>query len=376
MRYHHALIVLAACLFAATAAAQGTFESSKSVGYEPTVFGVARFAPTFASGTSESGTSESATTSSRNLQEQDPYDRRAIFLREHGDFMNRRERYKPMISVGANLLANQSIRHEPGHFREFGAFTDINLPWNVSTDGYLMFGLYGSARRYQFKNMGQGAPLGDETLYAAGVKLGFGAFLDDNLLLEVETHPGVFTDADGPLKHQDFDYPSFAVATMRVTPDLFLKAGVRYNQVFHDAPWLPILGISWDITGNSAAAGGEADLGGWRLDVLLPEHAEVSYWPSGSTGWLLGVEITGAEYHVRTSASTSPPRQQDNLQVQEVTAYLGLVERLSDNFSFTARVGAPLAGQYDLTTGENGFNRVEGALSSGPFAEISFGFDF
>lgn len=374
MRYNHARVVLAACLFAAATAAQGTFDSSKTVGYNTagdgqTRFGVARFEPRF-----DSSGVDSAAVDSANLQEQDPYDRRAIFLREHGDFMNRRERYKPMISLGASTLADQSIRHEPGHFREFGGFTDIRLPWNVSTDGYLMFGLYGSGRHYQFKNMGQGGSLGDETLYSGGVKLGFGAFLDDNLLLEVETHPGVFSDADGALKHQDFDYPSFAVATMRVAPNLFLKGGARYNQVFHDAPWLPILGISWDITGNSAAAGGEADLGGWRVDVLLPEHAEVSYWSSGSTGWLLGVEITGAEYNVRTSAATN--RQRDNLRIQELTAYFGLVERLSDNFSFMARVGAPLAGNYDLTTGATGFNRVEGSLSSGPFAEISIGFDF
>ncbi|MBM4063253.1 MAG: hypothetical protein FJ265_19475 [Planctomycetes bacterium] len=359
MRYQHARVVLTACLFAAAAAAQGTSGGPNPVGYEPTGFGVGRFTPSLAAA---------------EPQEQDPYERRSIFQEVHGDFMNRMERYEPMISLGGTLLPNQRVNHEAGHYDQFGYFADVNLPWNVSTDGYLLFGAYYHGRRYNFVEMGPGGTLGDETLVAAGIKLGFGAFLDDNWLIQVETHPGAFTDADGGLHHEDFDFPSHALVTYRAVDNVFVKVGARYNQVYEDAPWLPLLGFSWDISGTAPSASVEADLGGWRLDVLLPEHVELSYWSSGVTGWLLGAEIQGAEYHVRTSAATG--NQRDDVHIQEVIGYLGLVHRFNDYFSFTARAGAVLAGDYDLTTGAAGYNRVEGALDQGFFAEVSIGFDF
>jgi len=284
------------------------------------------------------------------------------------------ERYEPMVSVRGMHMPNQRVNHEPGTFDLIGYGVDANLPFNISPDGYLLFGAYYEGRRYQFSRMGAGAPLDDETLHAGGVKLGFGGFLDDNTLIEVETRPGIFSDADAGLHHKDYDFPSHLLVTFRAAPHFFLKAGVRYNQVFDDAAWLPLLGVSWDITGNSAAAGTDTYAGAWRLDVLLPERVEVSYWSSPSTGWMVGANITGAEYHVRTSAATG--NQQADLRVQEVVAYLGMTHRLSDMFSIGARAGAVLAGDYDLTTGAAGFDRVEGALDQGFFAEVTFGFDF
>lgn len=376
MRYQHVRVVFAACLFAAVSAAQGTFDGSKTVGYqpvayEPTGFGVARFDPSFKPVDSRS------VDSGRPLaQPQDPqgqYEIRTIFQQVHGDFLSRMERYEPMMALGGRFLPNQSIQNEPGDFEQLDWFADASLPWNVSTDGYLLFGAYYEAKRYQFQNMGPGGSLNDETLTAGGLKFGFGAFIDDNILLEVETRPGVFSDCDGGLHHEDFDFPSEAKLTYRAIDNLFFKFGVRYNQVFAEAPWLPILGVSWDITGSSSS-GAMEDRGGWRLDVLLPEHIEVSYWSSGSTGWLLGSEVTGAEYSVRTSAATGSER--DNVRIQEVNAYFGMIHRMSDFLSLDARVGAVLSGNTEFTTGASGYDAVEGSRSPGFWCELSVGFDF
>ncbi|MBL8751739.1 MAG: hypothetical protein JNK15_00450, partial [Planctomycetes bacterium] len=134
----------------------------------------------------------------------------------------------------------------------------------------------------------------------------------------------------------------------------------RYNQVYEDAPWLPILGFSWKLDS-------------FRMDVLAPESVEFSFWPSDSFGVLLGGNVTGAEYHVHTAESIN---QRDNLRVQEAVTYLGLISRFSDNTALIAKAGLVVAGDYDLTNGTTGFNRVDGALDQTFFAEISFGWNF
>lgn len=368
MRYQHARVVLAACLTAAAAAAQApsTFEGFQFV-LAP------REQPRAEAATPKADPASFRTADadrwSNLFQDQVDYSQRGLFLQAHGDFINGMERYEPMVSLRAMHLPNQRINHEPGSFDVLGYGADANLPWMISPDGYLMFGAYYEGRRYQFSSA---TTLDDEVLHAGGVKLGFGGFLDSNTLLEVETRPGIFSDADAGLHHKDFDFPSHLLVTYRAVENFYLKLGVRYNQVYEDAPWLPYLGFSWDITGNSAASSSETYGGSWRIDLLLPEHLEVSYWSSGSTGWMWGVDVTGAEYHGRTSQALG--NSEYDVRIQEVVTYLGMTHRLSENFSLGGRVGAVLAGDYDLWDGTG--QRIEGALDQGFFASFTMGFDW
>lgn len=365
MRHQHARVVFTACLAAAAAAqAPGTsdgFRSSDAV--------------TAARGGPQAEANDElprgfGNESRLTPQGQDPdYSLRGLFLQQHGDFLSRMEPFEPMVAVRGAWLPNQRISHEPGSFELVEWGFDATLPFNVSTDGYLLFGAYYDARRYQFSTA---TTLTDETLTAGGLKFGFGGFLDDNFLVEVETRPGVWSDTDAGLHHKDFDFPSQALATWRVVDPFFFKFGARYNQVYEDAPWMPLLGFAWDITGTAPGTSGEAYAGSWRLDVLFPEHLEVSYWSSPSTGWMWGVDVTGAEYHARTSQATG--NQQYDVRVQEVTTYLGMTHRMSDMLSFGCRAGAVIAGDYDLFDGSG--QRIEGALDQGFFASVTFGLSF
>ena len=299
---------------------------------------------------------------------QDPvdYSLRGQFQLHHGDFMNRRERYDPQLELRGRVLPNQRVNHEPGTFDMVGYDFDLEAPVMVAPDGYLLFGAYYQGRSYNFSSAfgtnGNATGLADEKLIGTGIKLGFGVFLDDNVLLEVEAAPGAWSDMDGGLHHEDFDFPAHATFTLRAMDNLFFKVGARYNQIYEEAPYLPYLGISWEF------------VEGWRFDMLAPESLEFSFWPSSSTGILVGAQVTGAEYHVRTTIAAG--EQRDDVQVQEVMAYLGLMHRLSDFVSFSGRAGLIVAGDYDLTSGAAGFNRVEGALDQGFFAELTMGIDF
>ncbi len=92
------------------------------------------------------------------------------------------------------------------------------------------------------------------------------------------------------------------------------------------------------------------------------------------TGFQWGAEVDGAEYHVRTSLASG--RQRDDMRVQEVTTYLGFVHRFTDYLSLSAKAGAVLAGDYDLTNGRTGYDKVDGALDQAVFAHVTFGVDW
>jgi hypothetical protein len=361
MRYQSARVVLGACLIAASSAAQALASSSEptaargnELSRSPAVDDF-RFAPR---GLRDEVAAAAA-------QGDVDYTLWGQFRHHHGEFMDRRERFRPDIDLRARLMPNQRINGEPGSFDMLGYDFDASVKALVSTEAYLTFGAYYLGRRYltssAFGTAGNATGIGDETLIGAGARLGFGVFLGENTLLEMETRPGVWSDLDDKLHHEDFDFPSSGLFTFRPLENFFFKVGARYNQVYEEAPWLPILGFSWEV------------VEGFRLDVLAPESVEMSWWPNQSFALLFGGEVTGAEYHVHTPESIN---QRDDLRVQEAVAYLGLLSRMNDHTSFMARAGIVVAGDYDMTTGAAGFNRAEGALDQGFWAEISLGISF
>lgn len=345
----NARVVFAACLLVATAATQApaSFDSPQ---------------PRTAATTPDWLTATGSGLRSATLPQDPPqgdYALREVFQGAHGDFLMRRERYDPQVELSSRFFPSAKIEGEPGTFDLLQYDFDVDLAAPIYPDVYLKFGGYFGARDYMTS---ESFGMADEKLFHTGVHLGFGAFLDDYTLLEFKISPGLWSDLDGSIIHKDYDFPGELVLTMRPMDDFFWKIGARYNQVFEEAPWLPVLGLGWEITE------------GLRLDITLPEHIELSYWPASSTGYLLGFDITGGQYHVRTSAATG--RQRADVQVQEIVAYFGIMHRMNDNLSVYGKVGMSLAGDYDLSDGSAGFNRIEGDFGTTVFAELGLGFDF
>ena len=299
------------------------------------------------------------TTGERWQAQETDYSQHALFQQSHGDFMLKRERYNPAIEVRAQYMPDLEVQHEPGKFDLIRWSVDAEVPITVSPDGYVTLGGYFEQRDYETTNM-TGFP--DENLYAAALKFGFGWFFDRDWLLEGMVQPGYWTDWDGTLHSQDFDMPSKALLTYRTSDELFLKGGVRYNQIFQKANVLPYLGVSWQPSET------------FRLDVLAPESVEASLWLRPEFGLLLGSEIQGARYHVRSSAATG--HQEANTHVQEILVYTGAIWRFSDYTSLGGRIGIAAAGDYKLEDGLPSTKRVDGTLETGFFFDLTFGIDF
>ena len=369
MRYHSARVVLGACLIAAWSAAQAP--ASPFASYSPgdggtRATGAARDSSRPAADPPGNGRFTLRPPATlQSVQDESPYTLPHMFKAQHGDFMERRERYTPDVEARVRWYPDQRITGEPGNFDLYHYDLDAKIPVLVSPDGYLKFGAYYGGRHYTTSNTfgaaGNTSNIGDETLVSTGVTLGFGVFVSDNVLFEAETHPGIWSDMDDTLHHEDFDFPSEALFTIRTVDNFFFKIGARYNMIYEQAPWLPYLGFSWEI------------LEGFRLDVLAPEYIEASWWPSSGFGVLFGAQVTGAEYRVHTAEILN---QSANVQVQEVVTYLGILSRMNDYTSFQLRGGLVVAGDYDFANGTSGFNNAEGALDQGFYAEASFGFRF
>lgn len=399
MRNQQARVVLGAFLCVASAAAQAPANSSGSStsGSHISIFDAGSSGETFRAGdfprtvitrsrASRRAAMRDGLFDARSLQddpgyddpgyqgEDDPnYSLPSLFRQHHGEFLDRHERYDPSLELRVRAMPNQRVGDEPGTFDMIGYDFDIEVPVLITTEAYLLFGVYQYGRNYQTSSSFGSArnqpatPLrdgsfGDDTLTAAGARIGLGWFLDPNLLLEIETNPGVYSDLEGTLSHKDYDFPSSALLTYRPIDNFFLKAGLRYNQIFEDAPWLPYIGFSWEV------------VEGLRIDLLAPEYCEISYWPSAATSFAFGTFVQGAEYRVRSPSETG--KSAANLNVQEVISYVGMTHRFTDRMSLQVRTGIVLAGDYNLTTGAPAFDNAEGALDQGFYADVTFGIDW
>jgi hypothetical protein len=280
-------------------------------------------------------------------------------LPAHADFLHERARYEPMALLRGQLLPDAGLRQDAGSFDLLLWAAAAAVPLPTSADSFLTLGASFEQRRYQAKDLGGFA---DEKLYAAALDLGFASFLADDVLLEAEVRPGVWTDWNGALTRDDFDIPTKLLVTDRAATNLFLAFGARYDEVYPRNSLLPYLGCAWQPCETV------------RVDVLAPESVEVSLGPRPDLGFLLGGEVQGAEYHVRAEAAAG--RIHSDVRVQEVLVYAGALWRWSTHAAATVRIGVTAAGDYRLDDSRLPSEHADGTLQPGPFVELTFGFDF
>jgi hypothetical protein len=291
------------------------------------------------------------------VQDRD-YSARALFMEAHGSFLNARDRYRPMLEASYLMHRTAEVKGEPGHFDLDHVRVDGRVRWPVDPDSFLIVGPKFSARHYNFNPQVVGAE--DDTLYVAGANLGFGTFLEENLLLELVFSPGLYSDLDGAIKSRDWQWYGDALLTIRQTDQLYWKIGAYHSDDFRDVNLLPLAGVSWQF------------LPSMRLDVLLPKRAELSINPWTSTVLHLGVDLEGEQYRWRSEPATGKVRR--NLWVQEIRARVGIVQRLTDNFSLFGNVGINLAGDYRFYDAAG--NRYNGTLDPDFFFMVGMGIDF
>lgn len=285
------------------------------------------------------------------------YSPAAMFHEAHGEFYSGMDRFKPSARFRFRGLPDAEIHGNSGNFDSWQFGGEGLLPIVIDPDSLVLVGAKVDTVRLETSNT---FGFRDETLHAIGVNVGFGQFFSDDTYVQGVFSPGVYSDLDGSLQSDDWQWMGNALATFREGEDLYWKVGVEVSQVFQDFSVYPLLGVSWILDPS------------WRVDVLLPRSAELSYLFDGATTLFVGTSLDGDQYRRRSSASTG--KLQSNIQTQELEIYLGGIHRFTDHFSSFARFGAVVAGNWDF--GRPGINNIDGRIEPTLMFEAGIGWDF
>jgi len=301
-------------------------------------------APVFAQQQPEQGTaSESGTAKAR-------------FLAAHGDFAEKARRFTPMIELSALHLPEGKVHKEPGEFELTHYKLEALIPIPMGRDTFLLAGAHFGARNYDFSGV-SGAE--DDVLYSAGLRVGAGHFINDDFVIQAYWQPSLYSDLDESLNSEDWKlWYGAALATYRCRDNLFLKVGVLLTDA-QDTGAIPLAGVCWTFHPQ------------WRLDILLPRHAEVSWSLSRPLNLQVGLESESEEFHVRTG--TPQGTRETDVHVQDIRAYLGASYRFTDMLSTFAKVGSPVAGDYKW---RDGGAKYDGTLELAFFAQMGLGLTF
>lgn len=277
------------------------------------------------------------------------------FRTAHSGFIARATTNPPVSLVGT-WLPEGTIHKEAGEFELGQILLDATLPVPQSRDSFLVVGALSGARHYDF----DGVPvLEDDTLHRHGLRIGYGAFLGDDLVLQAYWQPTIYSDLDGSFDSEDYrlTYGRF-LAVKEVTPDFFWKLGFIATDAV-DTGALPLIGFTWHLAPN------------WVFEALLPRDITLA-WSCGdwlvTTGFLLDAD----EYHVRSSAELGLDH---DVHVQELVAHLTVERGLVGGLSALVRGGTTLAGNYDYGYG-SGTDDLSGTLEPGWFAAAGLTFRF
>lgn len=281
----------------------------------------------------------------------------AAFRGAHADFV-RDATSDALVQLYGTALPEAQLHNEPGEFDLLQWTLDATVPLPLSRDDFLVAGALAGTRDYDFT----GVPtLADERLHRYALRLGAGAFVDDDLVVQGYWQPGVWSDLDGTLHTEDWRlWYGRALAIWRAAPDVFWKAGFILTDAV-DTGALPLLGVTWHLGAQ------------WRLEVLLPRDLKLVWWPDPAWALSAGLRIEADEYHIRGPEELGTPEH--DVHVQEVYAFLGAEHLLTDSLSLFVRAGTSVAGNYDWSYG-GGLPDYDNTLEPALFATAGLGFRF
>jgi hypothetical protein len=238
----------------------------------------------------------------------------------------------------------------------------------LDQDVTLLVGANVEVRKYGFDPNGPGpgtfaGATDDDDYYKINLQVGGTWFVEEDLAITALFSPGVYSDLDGSLNHSDWYFEGSGLATWKSSDELYWKVGIAADETFDDVPVFPLFGFSYLIDEE------------WRVDVLLPWAAVLSYLANSQTTVALGLELEGAAYNIRSSAGTGKVETEN--RIQEFRAYLGVEYQFAEQFSTSARFGAILAGDYDIRTGSGpGAGISDGDIEPALFFQVGLGLSF
>lgn len=277
------------------------------------------------------------------------------FRANHENFRARATSLPP-VSLTGSWLPEGTIHNEAGDLAFTQVVLDATVPLPRDEDSFWIVGALAGLRDVDFDDV---PVLADEELHRYGVRLGYGRFVNDDLLVQGYWQPSIYSDLDGTLNSDDYrPYYGTLLAVYRASPTWFWKAGITSNDAV-DTVVIPLGGFAWHFAER------------WSVQVLVPRDANLVYQSSPwivSTGFLLESD----KYHVRSPEVLG---LDDDVRVQELYAHLTVERGLSRNLAFLIRGGSTVAGHWDWGYG-SGTQRLDGTIEPDAFLAAGIHYRF
>lgn len=307
---------------------------------------------------SPAGDSSPAFTAYSPKAQETDYSVDGLFHEHHGDFVQDSNPWREDLRLSFHLEDNTSIKHESGSYDLYQLEFVGDYELVVDPDVVVTFGGTVGTRRYDFSSSFAGAD-GDENLNQISIRAGAGFFVNDELYLSGELEPGIFSDLDGSLNSQDYQFFAKTLATYRFSDEIYFKGGLYVDQVFDDLPVYPVAGIAWLFHSQ------------WRFDALLPRSITLSFNPSPSLILTAGFDLDGNQYNLRSRSGGT--RKEVTITTQEMNVFALANYRLDEHFSIFGKIGSILFGDIEFK-GVTG--RSDGTLEPSAFFELGAGITF
>lgn len=292
----------------------------------------------------------------------------SMYLNAHAEFqhkarpylgLNKADPFNTNLKVGFRFQAQTEVSGESGdlEYQEYSLNTLYPIP--VDRDVALLVGGNYEVRAYDFDGTFAGATQ-DDRYHRIDLQMGATWFIDDELAVTGLFSPGVYSDLDGTLNHDDWYFFGSVLGTFKASDEMFYKIGVATDETFDDVPVYPLLGLSYLMSKD------------WRIDVLLPRSATVSWEAASTTTVSTGIELEGAAYNIRSTPGTG--KTQFENRVQEIRLFMGVDHQFTDQFSVFGRFGTLLGGDYDIRAG--GPRITDGTIEPALFFDLGVGIKF
>lgn len=277
------------------------------------------------------------------------------FKRKHSEFRHKATYLAP-VSLTASTLPEGHIEGEQGELSFTQAVLDATVPIPRDEDSFWIVGALAGVRDVDFDNV---PVLADDQLHRYGLRLGYGRFVTDELMIQGYWQPSIYSDLDGTLNHDDYRlYYGTLLAVYQASPEWFWKVGLAANDAL-DTGVIPLGGFAWHFAQR------------WSFQTLLPRDATLVY---ANDPWQLstGLLLEADEYHVRSPESLG---LEHDVHTRELYAHLTVERRVTRNVSLLVRGGTTVLGEWDWGYG-SGTEKLEGDIEPDLFLALGLGFRF
>ena len=193
-----------------------------------------------------------------------------------------------------------------------------------------------------------------EQLHRLELGLGFGQFLNDNLLFSVMLQPGLHSNFSS-IDSQHFQLYSQGYLVYRINENLELIGGAASTELFDEVALFPIIGVRGLVLNQKL-----------HIKFTPPIELRVGYPIADGVQLYAGIWLTGDEYRVERLGRTF------KIQTQDLRTGVGVLRWINDHLNLQFEAGWNLESTFDFELVKT--NSRSDRLDESPYFRLTIGY--